>query len=359
MRRTVLSKAVLGAVLSGSYTSQDLRDFVLLCSNLALPLLRKKLALGKLSLSSLRMTEQDLLYDCLADLFERDTSGAFVQIRRYFEREVISIDTSSEEVLLDVMRRIVFSRVNTSVIRLHSEADPILGKILHNMDLAIERTRLFSKIVRFGETYLIPSTEDILMHQSPIPMDHVQSCFFRVVVLHETMPAMLEKLRNVLIAQKEYQRAIPFVSTGLMLKNVYALAQQAEETHDAGLHLVDVQDFQTTVEEVCQRLSSRFHGRYVEKKKVTEELFDSYICVVQRVLSDGIMDGDRVSLFEALRIRIPDLRKEEYMKKHRSRIEYLVKEGKKSLREKFTEISEQAPLCGRSTESNEGEIGLE
>lgn len=333
-------KPLLGAILAGSYTPYDLREFVRVCYNLAFPLVRKEIASGKLSLRSLRMNEQDVLYDCLADLFERDSQGQIVQVREFFEREEIELDASSDEFLLDSLRRIVFRRVNTSLIRLHSEADPTLGKILHNLDVAVDRTGLFTKVFRFGESFLIPLQVDVSAHLSPMPIEYVRDRFTRVVIIYESMPAMLKKLHDILVDQQEYERAISFVAVGLMLKEVFKLAEQPKEVRNVGESNIERADLQKLVEQVCDELYKKFYPRYVEKGKTNKELFEVYVKVVRDTLRNGLLDGsEEVSLFELLQNNLHGLTKREYMKRHRSIVEYLAKDAKRCLKKELSRSS--------------------
>lgn len=340
MKTTPLSKQLLTAILSGSYTPYDLREFVKLCSNLAFPLVRKKIVNGKLNLTILRMNDQDVLYDCLADLFERDERGRFVQIERFFEHEGIDFEQHSEEFLLDELRRIVFQKVNTGFIRLHSEADPVLGKILHNLDVAIDRTALFEKIVRFGESFLNPLGVDLLMHQPSMPFEYLQDRLFRAVLLHESMPAMLKKLHDTLLDQQDYQRSVSFVSVGLLLKDIYKLAQVSEDVTTAEGNDEETVRVQRLIDIVSRELHDAFVGRYVDKGKTTSDQLERYLAVVTRVLSEGVENGSSpISLFESLRVEYPNLTKESYIKQHRSILEYIMKDAKKRLKKKLSRSS--------------------
>jgi hypothetical protein len=58
MKSSYSPKRLLGGILSGTYTPLDLREFAQLCYSLALPLIRKKIALGKLNLDSVGLKEE-------------------------------------------------------------------------------------------------------------------------------------------------------------------------------------------------------------------------------------------------------------------------------------------------------------
>ncbi|MGH2567995.1 MAG: hypothetical protein ACRDGA_06615, partial [Bacteroidota bacterium] len=207
----------------------DLREFVQVCYDLALPLIRTKIARGKINLSILGLKETDVVYDCIADLFDRDAQGGFPQIQQFFADHITEIEPSSEEKLIATLRHLVFGKVNKNIIRLYSEVDPTLSKILRNLKLAVERSKPFESIVRFDETQLVPCNVDPLLHLPPMPLEWLKQEFVRVVLLHENVPQMLVKLHRVIINQEMYQRAVPLVSTALLFKEIYMLSGEMEE----------------------------------------------------------------------------------------------------------------------------------
>jgi hypothetical protein len=141
------AKRLLKGILSGTYTPLHLREFAQLCYTLALPLIRKKIALGKLNLDSVGLKEPDVVYDCLADLFQRDEIGRFPQIRLFFNHHLEQVENWSDYDVLMHLRALVFGKANNNIIRLYREADPILGKILRNVNIALERNHLLTYTV--------------------------------------------------------------------------------------------------------------------------------------------------------------------------------------------------------------------
>lgn len=332
-------RALLQAILSASYTPYDLREFVKLCYKLALPLVRKKIRAGKLNLQALGTSEGDLMYDCLADLFERDDSGHFVQIKRFFAKESVDVQSSSEHLLLDTLRRIVFGAVAMNLIRLYGDADPTLAKILHNMEVAVTRGNLFRKTVRFGETYLVPKDREQQLQLSPMPFEYLQQEFSRSVFIHDTMPVMLQKLHAILNGQNRYQRAVSVVAAGLLFKKVYALStEKQEEERSLSENNLASEDVQRTIQKVCMSLRNEMYAGYVGKRKTSEEVFDKYLRAVRRILEDGATMGDRgdKSFFDYLRMEFPQLIKGEYTKKHRTVMEYFVRVAKQRLKEEMS-----------------------
>jgi hypothetical protein len=90
-------KVRLRQILSASFAPRDLREFVQVCYDLALPLIRGKISQGKINLDILGLKEADVVYDCIADLFDRDGEGSFPQIRQFFADHIEDLEQCSEE----------------------------------------------------------------------------------------------------------------------------------------------------------------------------------------------------------------------------------------------------------------------
>ena len=327
-------KSLLRAILSGAYTPPDVHEFVQLCYTLALPLIRKKIVAGKLNLEILGLKESDVIYDCLADLFSRDENGAFVKIGKFFQSEGVEGSGGTEEELLIALRRLVFLKVHNNIIRLYSEADPTLGKVLRNVKLAEQKGKLFEETHRFGEAYLIPRNVEVHLQCPPWPLEALEQQFARVALVHDTLLTMLSKLHRIITEQETYQRAVPLVPVALLVRRVYALGWEAEEeTESVANEHLQQEDVALTARRICQTLEQRMYNSYVVKQKCTNDLFQTYLRTVQQILlhefSSQEMDG--MTYFELLKGFLPELTKQDYARKHRKIIEYLAKTAKQEM----------------------------
>jgi len=331
-------RRVFQAILSGEYTHPDLRDFVRLCYSLALPFIRRKIALGKINRQILGLSEKDIVNDCIADLFYRDENRRFPQLCTFFQNQEMDIEQCSEEELLIALRRLVLGKVNNNIVRIYSEADPILGKILRNLKLALERTQLFEQVTRFGETYLMTRGMDVMLHLPPTPLEFVRHGLSRVVLIHDPIPTMVKKLYDVLAQQNEFQRTLPLVSAALLFKEVYALGEEPQE-HEF-VHQGEAEDVEQIATVVCRRISSELHASYVGTGKRSEEVFASYMRSLKNILiaEYGDHQAGEFSYFECLKEHIPDLTKQTYSEKHRAVLEYLAKMAKQRMKEELRNL---------------------
>jgi hypothetical protein len=338
MKFTSEHRSALRAVLDGTYTPLDVRGFVQLCYALALPLIRAKIHRGKLNLEILGMTEVDVVYDCLADLFRRDSNGSFVQVRTFFQNQPIDVTTCHVDEVLLALRRLVFGKVHTSLVRLYGEADSTLGKILRNLLLELERSGLFEHEARFGETFLIVSDVDPCLHLPPVTTEFLHQRFSQVVSVRDSIPVMVKKLHEVLLAQEEYQRAVPLVTAGLLFKKAYALGREAEEAEAGSVERqTEADDVCRIAELVCKDVAAKSRKTYLGKGKRTADEFDKYMDAVKEILLSEFAGGNSQdsSYFEHLKALMPGLSKVAYARRHRTVMEYLAKRAKRQMMEEL------------------------
>ncbi len=328
MNITSSQRTALESILKGAPTPYDVREFVRLCYVLALPLIRKKIANGSIPLESLGMKQQDVVYDCIAEVFVRNEAGRFREVESFFTREIGDPGACSDALLCDTLRRIVFSKVNVNLIRLHQNADPVLGRILHNLDVTLGRTVYFERFIRFGETMLACTECDLSLDRCVPPMEYLREQFARVVLIHDSMAVMLKKLRGVLADQDEFQRAIPFLSVGLLLKEVYALAREpADEYAEVSPLDLGNDEARRYVGDACESVRSEFHESYVAGGKLSGEVFRKLMEATRNILLGTPTSGSTLhpSYYDYLHDLWPGLTKEEYILRYKSVQEYFVK----------------------------------
>ena len=135
------------AVVDGSQSPEQLNVVIRACLALASELLQRKCGSHRLS-ETLGLHGDDLAYDCIADLFQRDERGRLLQLQAYFLG--VDLDQLSDAEVLIFLRKLVYSRVNQSLFRMYQEADPAFHKILRNIKLAVQSLNQFRELDRFG-----------------------------------------------------------------------------------------------------------------------------------------------------------------------------------------------------------------
>jgi hypothetical protein len=327
-------RTMLQSILSGSYTPYEVREFVRLCYALALPLIRKRIIQGKINLEVLGLRQVDLVYDCIADLFIRDSDGHFTEIEGFFKKEISDFDLCSDALLFDTLRKVVFRKVVVNLIRVHSLADPAFGKILHNLDVALTRSRHFEKFVRFGDSMLACCDAELLLHLPTPPLEYLREQLSRVVLIHDPMPTILGKLRDLLVHQHDFQRTVYQFWVAMLVKETYALGMEGEaETEPSSFRTLEEEEVAIWIKEVLADIRRQLQVSYVDKGKMTDGLFETYLCTADEILRDWALEGtDHAKpFFEYLNSRMPQLTREEYISRHKSILEYVVRLSRQRL----------------------------
>ncbi len=127
------------------------------------------------------------------------------------------------------------------------------------------------------------------------------------------------------------------MDVAMTFRSVYSNKHEgvADEPHQDD-HLVAV-EAQAIIESMCRRAKDELQERYVGKQKVEEMMYENYFNVIQGLLVSQIVnrDGEGYSLFESLRAFVPDLEREEYNKRHKSKLEYLARITRRKVTEQL------------------------
>jgi hypothetical protein len=78
---------------------------------------------------------EDLAWDFIADLFEKDDENMLSTFCQYFNEE--SLVQMDETDVQSELRKLVFTKVDDNIFRAVGEKDPSLRKIIRNLKLAI------------------------------------------------------------------------------------------------------------------------------------------------------------------------------------------------------------------------------
>ena len=314
-------------IISGEYTSTDLREFLQLCYALALPFIRFQITTGRLDLHRLGLTETDVVQDSLADLFSQNHIRQFGQITQWFEKLHPDLEAATDEELVLTLRRLVIGKLNKEIVRMLGEADPTLADILRNLKLSLKKSDLFYQATFFTDKCLLTRDADPLLHQPPMAEEFLEQEFLRTARTRDNVPQLLQKLHAVLVMQDQYQRVVHVVAAALLFKRIqtarFLTMESSTETVEEEMVKSNLHD---AIDTAISRLSKRMHQSYIESGKCTEEIFQCYMSTIRDIFFDhvGLTEGDGTSFFEGLRTYMPGLTKEMYRSQHKAVLEYLV-----------------------------------
>lgn len=319
-----LKEALIGTV-AGELPAGTLRFLLHASHALATELLRLKLYAHPGIRKHLGLSDTDLAYDCIAELFERDGTGTLIHFKTYFSSFDLALFSDQQYVLH--FRRLISSAVNQNLFRIYSDFDHTLGKIIRNIKLSVLAHKTFDEIDRFDVPCLAPVDCDRLEHLPAMGQDELSNMLLPAIRGREFVPELLSTASRCLRDQNEFSRIVPLVTLALVFRTVYVLkSEPAPHSTNDQTATIEIEDMiQTITEQVQRSVASRFTE--------SNHLFCHYFDAIKDLLLARVDQRSQPvgSLYEGLLKRIPTLTKEEYREIHRSRLEYFYKICRESL----------------------------
>lgn len=333
-------KEDLAALLSGIYTLHQLKNVIRICHAFAVSSVNSKIAAGRLNKEFIGLNSTDIAWDCIADLFPPDANGIFVQLKSYFSG--MSFENISDEELFTHFRRLIFSKVNDGLFRMYREMDPVLAKIIHNIKVVVNTLDNFDEIERLGEKCICPSFVDKLIELPSMDRQTLENGVLEMITLGKTctrtimhIPELMSKLSLFLREEKEYCRIVSIVDVAYVFRSIYSEVISKKIVEPAVESFLLAEDVQKIIKETCCEVKTKMKPRYYAKKN--GEYSDCYFVVIENTLNDRFFDKEdnHESLLAQLTKLIPGLTKEEYLKSHKSILEYLLKLSTEQLKKKL------------------------
>jgi hypothetical protein len=302
--------------------------------------LQQQLHSGKLYLQSFSINVEGTAFDCIADLFQRNDEGQFIELLDYFSDER-ALEHCDEAETQHHFRILVFRKLQDGIIRLYKEHDPILSKTLRNIKLAVQSSLHIHMLDRLGVTYLYTCVpEDRLDHLPEMPMDNIEPDMALRFRLGMKTQEFLTVFFDLLQQQSHYRRFYSVLDLAVLLKRlfskaripVYDIVRMDESLLEFDIHRI--------VNDSIRDVHNVIYTRYVQSQKISEELFHSYTHALSELLEDVFIhnNGSDVSQPEYLKRHIPDLTTEQYRAVHRTNFEYFVRIAKTMTKQRLREL---------------------
>jgi hypothetical protein len=315
----------LAAIIERTNTREDLNDVIAICHALAAAFVQCKRS-SRALVDRQGYTFSDLGYDCIADLFQQDDRGEYIQLKTYFAGlSALEADAAA----LSHLRRLVFSKANHRIFRIYNELDPGLGKILRNVKLAVQALHNFTEVDRYGELYLVPACCETLEHLPPPDQEMLLRNLLEEAPQNARVPELLACLSRLLRSQSCNSRFLSLLDASMLIRGWYSSEYQGEPVSRHPGEQLTHDDAMRIVQASCRAVFDSMRAKYIGGKKLSVETFRACCDAVEESVVDRLVenDGKEDSLFTRLRARVPSLTDEEYRTHHRSRVEYLARQA--------------------------------
>ena len=333
--RRLIERAMLGTASEAEVT--ELAKFAY---TIAATRLKQLISSGRLHIQSFNVPLDGIAFDCIAELFERDGDGVFVELASCFEGKRSTENLSDEEVL-QCFRQAVFMSIDDGIYRIYRENDPILGRIIRNLKLALQKEPQLSTVSRFGQVHIcVNGHHDMLDHLPMYPHHELEQRLTELLRAGESSVSAIHSVAMLLCTEDQYRRIIPLVDVAVVLKRIAT----RNELPVSSLSMVNESLFEEDITSIVDRAGSvameKLRKRYVDPGKMTRETFEQYAAAIHNILKDTFIrnDGSELSQAEYLQRSIQGLSVEAYRASHRSAFEYMVRVAKRMVQQELREL---------------------
>jgi hypothetical protein len=315
-------RETLVSVLDETPTRVSVRDLVGQFHTFATVYLKSLVHRGRIRPHHISLSLPDIAVDCIAPLFERDASGRFPQLDRYFTR--LNWRDRSPDELAAYARRLVCSAVHQGVCRLWKETDHSLANILRNLKAGVTKSRTLRLVDEGGEMWVesrTGQTQDL----PEMSQEYLDAHISPVVASESTIPRILERLGEFLNEEHQYRRGVPLVMLAVTIRFATTRAGALDDESAEPWNSMSRQEIEEYIDAAVARMNSAMASTYVDTGKTDSAHFAAYLAAVRRLLICRYVsnDGEQVTLYSLLAECTRDLSKDTYRERHRNKLEYL------------------------------------
>lgn len=284
-------------------------------------------------------TVASIALDSVAELFEKNEDGYFIEFTQYFsdERDLKNI---SDDELLHEFRKLVFFKTDDGIYRLYRERDPLLSKIIRNLKLAVKKSDKYFLFSRFGDLYIGLKNIDEQFHLPAFQSDELEKSIKHFFTDQSKTSDYLDALFDALIASSNHRKSYSLIDSALIIKSI--IIRQGKAFNVAAFADTDLVSFdlKNIVSKCAAEIRSELHEQYVNKNKIAPGEFSSYMSALEELLVSTYIhaDGTVMSHYEYLKKYLINLSYDEYRNKYRNYFEYFVKFSRNIIEHKIKDM---------------------
>lgn len=330
---------LLRKVLSGTASLSDINKLVRYAHHFALTRLKQLLASGKLYLQSFPLSLESTALDCIAELFERDSEGVFIELEHFFCVEH-HLNELSDDDLIAYFRSLIFTKLHDGIFSLYRENDPVLSKILRNVKSAVQKSNCFVITQVLGMSVIAYRAKEDRKHLPEIPLEKIEQYFNRNVSKANNVQPYLRVIEQMLNDEKEYSTTLSLIDVCVAIKRhliqCHSPLSETALKEDPFLY----EDATLLIDKTLLYLRKQLYKRFVIKNKLSEKHFSAYINAISCMVKDTFLlnDGTEKRYGDYLQQQLPEITYDEYRLLHRKQFEYMAKLIKKEVRERLREL---------------------
>ena len=348
------------SICDGSYTQSGLIQYINLAQKISLSYLKYQEMLGKRISGDAWEADlelADLAIDCIAELFGRDETGRFPQLKKYYEGKFAEMPFINDAEVLILTRRLIVRKTKQELSRIFRERDPEGAKIVRNIKVAVRTAADLHLFRELGKEFVfhgpvpkneqggVPSSRLALYLRRtlpPIPEEMLHKLFLDNYRSGDSVSVSIRRLLESIHTLADYQN---FCALDAVVKLVrYVKFDVCRERLAAGESVstpsdeLESKEMEEYITLVMESIWSRLDSQYLRTQKLPEDKAAIYHRALRDVLYDLIQKRDTSSYYRNLKFYMPELTQKEYRQQERSVFEYLAKLAKKEFRKYLCEM---------------------
>jgi hypothetical protein len=323
-------RGTINRCVSNKYDRKDVNRLVRLCHRYAYSYLRMKRSAGNYFVIENENIE-DLALDFIAELFQKEKDGSLVALQGYFKDKDLNTCTDADVKI--ELRKLVFTKVDDNLFRYYGEKDPSLRKIIRNLKLAV-RERNCSHAVCYRDGFLIVD-DDEPGNATIMPADFMQMRLCSRIQGEMQIPEIIIHVIDIIREQDSHRKRFPLVILASIIRESFVILH--DETHPQNVRSAAESnllknDLDKYIDDTVERIKNDIGPRYINKGKLQPETIDHFFNAATDIVRDDFSEQENgFSQYDHIRKYDENLDYEQYRRKHRPVLEYLVKLIRKDL----------------------------
>ncbi|AXI99938.1 hypothetical protein CYPRO_0655 [Cyclonatronum proteinivorum] len=328
------TKTALLRILSNSTDVAATKWLYELAVNIGVVYIRHRVRKGSIDLDFLHSDEMYVAQTSVAELFARDDENKF---KCLCGCELLqNIEQSALQDVEIQFKRVVVTKVRDGIYLLYKQHDAQLNRILRNLKTSFAN---FSdlNISDTGIVHFANSNEN----KETIPEQILERIIVNAANSTVNTPQLLAKLVESFNRYQEYNISINLTELAILIRSAaYSIGNVSNNFSIGTEEIAEAECLKAVIEKAIKKIKKRYKPGYVEKKKMPDWLFESYLSSIKNLYLAKLTNGDSAegSIFYYLKEEIPNLKNEEYRDGHRVTVEYLIKLSREQILADYRKI---------------------
>lgn len=337
-------------ICSGKLPDRTMLVFARLCIRVTCGYLKYLQGRGyRLTQSNCSDSDLELMAaDTIADLFQRNDSDELIHFKAYFSQFLETTNTNAQWLI--VLRGLIASRVQQSMMRIFKERDPISAKIIRSIRLnASERNDLLiKKRLQVDQIHFLKKT-NIAQETTRVSLDldgyHIRRDCFEAFHPQDNIPTLIEKTKEALNNRFGLPCELPLLELARLFKT-YRTGQNAQKIREQSFSLNDGEnklehaELKQVLDTIHERLAHRIDHKYVANGKLDAPTAHALKLALQALIQDMLEQGHTEPFYEYMKRFAPDMNPKEYRIRFRKIFEYFFRILKQEIRQEVPSFSE-------------------